>query len=92
MLFSITINYFIAKLIDKNRGSKDKMWLIIGLIINIGLLAIFKYTDFIIGSLNSIFGFSIGFTNIPLPIGISFYTFQILSYIIDLYKNKRGTP
>ena len=85
MLFSITINYFIAKLIDNNRGSKDKMWLIIGLVINIGLLAIFKYTDFIIGSLNSIFGFSIGFTNIPLPIGISFYTFQIISYIVDVY-------
>jgi len=88
MIFSITINYFIAKFIGSSDLRKSKMWLIIGLFINIGLLVVFKYTDFIIGCINNIFSSEISLINIPLPIGISFYTFQIISYIVDVYRKQ----
>ena len=62
--------------------------LIITLSIHVLLLVIFKYTDFIISSVNSIFNSNINLLHIALPIGISFYTFQIISYVIDVYKGK----
>ena len=86
MILSIIINYFIALFLDKEENKKR--WLIIGLIFNIGVLFIFKYTNFFLDNINNIFNLSISFLSISLPIGISFYTFQILSYLIDLYKGK----
>ena len=85
MLLSIIVNYFIAILIDKK---KRKLYLIIAVIFNIGLLVFFKYTDFIIDINNFLFNKSFVHKNILLPIGISFYTFQILSYVIDVYRGK----
>ena len=85
MLVEILVAYFGALLIDKY---KSKEIFLITIIIHIGLLCVFKYTDFFIGTINSIFKTNISFLNIALPIGISFYTFQILSYVIDVYRGK----
>ena len=85
MLTEILIAYIGAILIDKY---KKKGILIATIFIHIGLLCIFKYTDFIIENTNNIFNLKIPTLRIILPIGISFYTFQILSYIIDVYKGK----
>lgn len=85
MLAEILIAYIGAILIDKY---KKKILLIATILIHIGLLCIFKYTDFIITNVNNIFNINISLLRIALPIGISFYTFQILSYIIDVYKGK----
>lgn len=85
MLAEVLIAYIGAILIDKY---KKKSLLVITISIHIGLLCVFKYTDFIISNINSVFGANISLLRIVLPIGISFYTFQILSYIIDVYKGK----
>ena len=89
LLVSITGNYFFGLMIDKYRGTgKAKLGVALSLVLSLGMLAVFKYTDFFIGNINSIFGTSIPLTNIALPIGISFYTFQIISYIMDVYWDK----
>ena len=85
MISEILIAYFGALLIDKY---KDKTILIILLIIHISLLFIFKYTDFILTNINNIFNANINLLKLALPIGISFYTFQIISYEVDVYKKK----
>ena len=85
MLVEILVAYFGALLIDKY---KSKEIFLITIIIHIGLLCVFKYTDLFITTINSIFKSNINLFNIALPIGISFYTFQILSYVIDVYKGK----
>ena len=63
-----------------------KAYLIASIAVNLGLLGFFKYADFLIGSVNAVFGTSIPLTGVPLPIGISFYTFQTMSYTIDVYR------
>ena len=74
---------------DKARGSaKCKLALILSLIYNIGMLGIFKYTDFMINNVNGIFGTEIPLLKIALPLGISFYTFQVMAYMIDVYWEK----
>ena len=89
LLVSITGNYFFGLMIDKYRGTgKAKLGVALSLVLSLGMLAVFKYTDFFIGNINGIFGTSIPLTNIALPIGISFYTFQIISYIMDVYWDK----
>ena len=85
MLVEILVAYFGTILIDKY---KSKEIFLITIIIHIGLLCIFKYTDLFITTINSIFKSNINLFNIALPIGISFYTFQILSYVIDVYRGK----
>ncbi len=65
---------------------KKKLWLIVSVVVSLGLLAIFKYADFIIGSFNAVAGTQIPLLKLALPIGISFYTFQCLSYTIDVYR------
>ena len=85
MIAEILIAYFGALLIDKYT---DKTILIILLIIHISLLFIFKYTDFILTNINNIFNANINLLKLALPIGISFYTFQIISYEVDVYKKK----
>ena len=86
MIFSIVFNYFMALLIDKNTNGLKKLIFIFSLLVNIGLLAYFKYMDFFITNINNIFSINLPLMNIALPIGISFYTFQIMSYIIDVYR------
>ena len=87
MIGSIITNYFLALAINKYKKN-SKWFLIIDIIFNIGLLLIFKYTDFFISGINSVVSTNISLRNIALPIGISFYTFQTLSYVIDVYKEK----
>ena len=85
MIGEILVAYIGALLIDKY---KKKSIFITTVAIHIGLLCIFKYTDFMISNVNGIFKTSIPLLRIALPIGISFYTFQILSYVIDVYNGK----
>lgn len=89
MIFSTISDFFHGKLIEKYRGTtKSKIFLISGLIINLLMLGFFKYSDFLIGIINGIFNTSIPFLNLPLPIGISFYTFQTMSYDIEVYRGQ----
>lgn len=89
MIFSILVNYIFGRLMDKHRENKKrlKLMLVLSVVIDIGLLSVFKYTDFIITNVNAIFGSSFDLLNIALPIGISFYTFQAMSYTIDVYRD-----
>lgn len=89
MIFSILVNYIFGRLMDKHRENKKrlKLMLVLSVVIDIGLLSVFKYTDFIITNVNAIFGANFDLLNIALPIGISFYTFQAMSYTIDVYRN-----
>ena len=89
MIFSILVNYIFGRLMDKNRGRQKRMklLLVLSVVIDLGLLSVVKYTDFIITNVNAIFGSSFDLLKIALPIGISFYTFQAMSYTIDVYRN-----
>ena len=89
MLFSSVVDYSIARIIDKYRGKiQSKIALSMSIIINLSLLFFFKYTDFFIGILNSSIGSNFKLLKLALPIGISFYTFQTMSYSIDVYKGE----
>lgn len=92
ILLSIIINYFFGLLISLSRNKFDinisKIIMIIGVVANCGLLFYFKYFDFFISSFNQVAGLSIELKNILLPIGISFFTFQGLSYVIDVYVQR----
>lgn len=89
MIFSILVNYIFGRLMDKNRGRQKRMklLLVLSVVIDLGLLSVFKYTDFIITNVNAIFGSNFDLLKIALPIGISFYTFQAMSYTIDVYRD-----
>ena len=89
LLLSCVINYYASKLIDKRK--KAKLILILDIIYNVGQLLVFKYTDFFIDNINNIFGLDMSFMYIVMPIGISFFTFQALGYVIDVY-NKEHKP
>ena len=90
MVFSILFNYFSARSIayykDENKVGLKRTAFIFNLIINLGLLCFFKYYGFAIENINNIFHLSIQIRSLALPIGISFYTFQTLSYVIDVFK------
>lgn len=87
MLASILINWLLGILMDGSTRGK-KLILTADIIINIGLLVVFKYLGFLAQTINACFGTAIPVAEIALPIGISFFTFQILSYEIDLYRGK----
>ena len=87
MLLEIIISYYGAILIDKYPRYKETI-LAIFITIHLGLLCIFKYTNFLISNINNIFNSDISPLNIIMPIGISFYTFQIISYLVDVYRKK----
>ena len=63
-----------------------KIWLLVSIVLSLGLLAVFKYADFFLSSFNAVTGLSLPLLKLALPIGISFYTFQCLSYTIDVYR------
>lgn len=92
MLVSILANYLFGLLIARKRPRKKdyqrKIVLVLSILFNLGLLGFFKYSNFFIDNLNNVFGLSIHTLNVALPIGISFYTFQIMSYVIDLYRKE----
>ena len=87
MIFSTILDYCCGRAVEKYRGTpKAKIGLLVSVIVNLSLLCLFKYTDFLLGTVNGIFGCNIPLLNLPLPIGISFYTFQTMSYTIDVYR------
>ena len=90
MIFTILLNYICALLIHSNRtkGKQGaaKAVLVVSVILNLGILGFFKYFNFFLTNINNIFGLDIQFLKLALPIGISFYTFQTMSYPIDVYR------
>lgn len=88
MMISIIIGFTGACLIDKYRENKDLSTCIFitVLVLNIGALVFFKYYGFLIEIINSVFNISLRIKTLPLPLGISFYTFQIISYVVDVYR------
>jgi len=95
LVTSIILNYIFGIQMEKKRDTpQSRTWLIIGVATNIGILAIFKYTNFLVQNMNLLLDSiqipQIPQTHIVLPIGISFYTFHSLSYLIDIYRRKTG--
>lgn len=89
MVLEILINFVLAQLIARNNDLKIKrLYLVITIIIDLGLLGFYKYSNFLIDIINNLFAMNLTFIEISLPIGISFYTFQVLSYVIDVYRGK----
>ena len=89
LVFSSISDWLHSIYIEKHRGEKKaKIALISSIVINLGMLGFFKYTDFLIGTVNALLGTSIPKTGVPLPIGISFFTFQTMSYTIDVYRGR----
>lgn len=88
VLFSILVNYIAGRLIDYNENNQGtrKTILVIATVYNVGTLIFFKYINFIIENINQVFDGAINPINVALPIGISFYTFQIMSYTFDVYN------
>lgn len=87
MLLSITQGYIFGRLVEKYRGQKRaKLFLTLSVVFSFLMLGYCKYADFFISSFNAVTGLSIPLLKIALPIGISFYTFQIVSYVIDVYR------
>lgn len=89
MVFNIFFNYIGGWLVDKYRADakKKKLFLILTCVLDIGILAVFKYTGMITETLNMLPFLNIPELQISLPIGISFYTFQTMSYVIDIYRD-----
>ena len=91
MLLSIAANYGIGLLMWKTLDSKAvirRLILVLGVLVNLGILFYYKYYDFTVSNINGLFGTSIALRNIALPIGISFFTFQGMSYTLDVYMKK----
>lgn len=90
LLFSITMNWGLAFLISRVRENKKKKCLLIANIcLNLGLLGYYKYYDFFVENVNAVFHTAMPIRNIILPIGISFFTFQAMSYCIDVYRDEK---
>ena len=89
LVFSATANYLFGLLIEKYRGKAGaKTALVSSLVLNLGLLFLFKYSAFTAENINALFSIHLPVPNIRLPIGISFYTFQTISYVVDCYWDK----
>jgi len=87
-ILDFTCGKEIGKSKEKNQKAKARFWLFISIFANLGILSFFKYGDFIILNINSLLDINIGLMNLALPIGISFYTFQTMSYTIDVYREE----
>ena len=90
MIASIVVDYTASGLIESHRNNKliCRLGLIYSVVFNLGMLGFFKYTNFFAGNLNALFGLSLPTISFVLPLGISFYTFQTMSYTIDVYLGK----
>ena len=86
MVFTIALFFLCGLAIERAGEGRKKLWLTLSVVISLALLGIFKYADFFIGSINAVTGLSIPLLRLALPVGISFYTFQCLSYTIDVYR------
>ena len=90
MIFTIVFDYIMALIIDRNKDDKvkSKIIFIATVGVNLLILGFFKYYGFLIDNINLLFNLNLQYTNLALPIGISFYTFQTLSYVVDVYLDK----
>ena len=90
MLFSTVFNYAVGLGLDKTQKNDNKknakLLVALAVVVNLAILGYFKYADFLIGNVNAVFKTKISMTKLALPIGISFYTFQTMSYVIDVYR------
>ena len=87
LLFSSVMDYVIGLAVEKHRGTaKAKIAVCVSVVVNLLILGFFKYSDFFIANINVLFGTNIPLLQISLPLGISFYTFQTMSYTIDVYR------
>ncbi len=94
LLFTIIIDYFAGIVIEKSVGKKKKLYLTISIIANVGVLAVFKYYNFFIDNVNELLNITdvqstIPYLNIILPVGLSFHTFQAMSYTIEIYRGNQ---
>ena len=94
MIMSVVVNFVAGKLIEAQKTRRArKAWLVVGIVYDLGWLILFKYLGFLIENLNALFGamhvkVQLETWNLILPIGISFYTFQIISYLVDVYRRE----
>lgn len=90
MLLTIAVDFFCGLLLSRYDGNKKARLavLVLTIILNLGFFVVFKYSSFIITNINDWFNLNINDPKLPLPIGISFYTFQAMSYVIDLYRKE----
>ena len=87
MIGTILLFFFCGIAISKSKTPKGrKLWLVISVVVSLSLLAVFKYADFLVSNVNGLLGTNIPLLKLALPIGISFYTFQCLSYTVDVYR------
>ncbi len=87
MILSIAVNYAFGMLLDKRR-EYGKLIVSLAVLFNLGMLGYFKYTNFFIQNINNLFGVEYALKSIVMPIGISFFTFQAMSYVIDVYRKE----
>ena len=89
LLLSSVSNWALSLCIERRRGTRTaKLALAVSVLLNLGLLGFFKYADFFLTTVNGLFGLSLPLTGVRLPLGISFYTFQIISYLVDVYRRE----
>lgn len=92
MIFSTVVDYTHGILVESNlkkgNRARARYFVIESMVINLALLGFFKYADFLIGNVNALFGSEIPLLHLALPIGISFYTFQTMSYTVDVYRGQ----
>ena len=87
LLLSSVSDWALSLCIERRRGTRTaKLALAVSVLLNLGLLGFFKYADFFLTTVNGLFGLSLPLTGVRLPLGISFYTFQTMSYTIDVYR------
>ena len=89
LMLSAFIDFLNGKFIEKHRGeSISKLGIVVSLLVNLGFLATFKYSGFIVENVNALLGTALPVPSFALPIGISFYSFQSMSYVIDVYRGE----
>ena len=88
ILASIAVNYGLAVGIQRSEGKKAKLFFLLGILFNVGLIGYYKYYDFFVGSINAVFGTGFTLKHILLPLGISFFTFQQLSFLVSVYRGE----
>ena len=85
MLLTIVVNYYAALFIERHRSRS--FWILVGtILVNLSFLGYFKYFNFFVDNINYVAGTNFEFIKVIMPIGISFYTFQALSYVVDVYR------
>ncbi len=91
MLFSIFMNYLFGRMLETEKQTVKKMVVFAAVAVNLGMLFVFKYTDMVLRTINQLGHCEIPLVNLALPVGISFFTFQALSYVIDVYRGEAQT-